>query len=153
MAACYAPLRAEVTFTRLKRDRNALKLLYKTQKWPCHWLQVSKQGEFRNMQQFISKFHFDERRILHSSEGCCIRLGNRRSENAAELLGSYSLETLWTSNTSAIRSGCLWDKSSFLFILFQLLKHIWMVQFIAKRSARTEPCLLSYLRVFRYILG
>lgn len=129
----YAALCGKVTFAHLKRGQNALKLLHKTQKWPCHWLQASKQGEGRNIQWFISVFHFDERRTLHSCEGCHIHQGNKSLENAADLLGSYSLETLQTSNTSAIRSGCLWDRSSCLFILFQLLKHIWIVQFYSSQ--------------------
>lgn len=123
------------------KDQSTSKPLYKTHKWLCHWPQVGKQGEFRNIQQFTSKLCSDERRILRSHEGCHICLGSRRPENTTELLGSYSMETLWTSNTSAIRSRCLWDKSSSLFILFHLLKHIWIVQYYSSQGG--ELCLFS----------
>lgn len=117
-----------------------------------HWPQVRKQGEFRDIQQFTSKLCSDGRRMLGSHEGCRICLGNICPESTTELLGSYSMDALWTSNTSAIRSGCLWDKSSSLFILFHLLKHIWIVQFYSGQGGALGQSHACYLHVFRCIL-
>lgn len=144
-------LRGEVTFTCVKRPKHLKATLQNTQMA----LSLATSDQTRRIQehqQFTSKLCSDERRILHSHEGCHICLGNRRPESTTELLGSCSVKTLWTSNTSAITGGCLWDKSSSLFILFHLLKHIWIVQFYSRQGGVLGQSHTCYLHVFRYIL-